>query len=136
MFRRSTNYIRVPTTLIGLIDASVAIKVAVNHGKSKNRLGAFHASRKVILDFSFLETLPLDQIRNGMAELVKIAVVGNGGIFELLEKYGEELLRDPVRARRRARRSCARPRSGSPTTRSRRCCGSRCRTCRSWTSTA
>ncbi|GAA2541968.1 iron-containing alcohol dehydrogenase [Pseudonocardia hydrocarbonoxydans] len=39
MFRRSTNYIRVPTTLIGLIDASVAIKVAVNHGKSKNRLG-------------------------------------------------------------------------------------------------
>jgi 3-dehydroquinate synthase len=92
MFRRSTNYIRVPTTLIGLIDASVAIKVAVNHGKSKNRLGAFHASRKVILDFSFLKTLPLDQIRNGTAELVKIAVVGNGSIFELLEKYGEELL--------------------------------------------
>ena len=92
MFRRSTNYIRVPTTLIGLIDASVAIKVAVNHGKSKNRLGAFHASQKVILDFSFLKTLPLDQIRNGTAELVKIAVVGNGSIFELLEKYGEELL--------------------------------------------
>jgi len=92
LFRRSTNYIRVPTTLIGLIDASVAIKVAVNHGKSKNRLGAFHASRKVILDFSFLKTLPLDQIRNGTAELVKIAVVGNGSIFELLEKYGEELL--------------------------------------------
>ncbi|HEY0813138.1 MAG TPA: sedoheptulose 7-phosphate cyclase [Pseudonocardia sp.] len=92
MFRRATDYIRVPTTLIGLIDASVAIKVAVNHRKYKNRLGAFHASRKVILDFSFLTTLPLDQIRNGMAELVKIAVVGNSGIFELLEKYGEELL--------------------------------------------
>ena len=39
MFRRATNYIRVPTTLIGLVDASVAIKVAVNHGKAKNRLG-------------------------------------------------------------------------------------------------
>ena len=92
VFRRSTNYIRVPTTLIGLIDASVAIKVAVNHRKYKNRLGAFHASQKVVLDFSFLKTLPLDQIRNGMAELVKIAVVGNSDIFELLEKYGEELL--------------------------------------------
>jgi 3-dehydroquinate synthase len=92
MFRRSTNYIRVPTTLIGLIDASVAIKVAVNHRKYKNRLGAFHASQNVVLDFSFLKTLPLDQIRNGMAELVKIAVVGNSDIFELLEKYGEELL--------------------------------------------
>ena len=91
-YRRRTNYIRVPTTLIGLIDASVAIKVAVNHGKLKNRLGAYHASGKVILDFSFLKTLPVDQVRNGMAELIKIAVVANNGIFELLEKYGEELL--------------------------------------------
>ncbi len=91
-YRRRTNYIRVPTTLIGLIDASVAIKVAVNHGKLKNRLGSYHASQKVILDFSFLKTLPIDQIRNGMAELIKIAVVGNQEIFELLENYGEALL--------------------------------------------
>jgi demethyl-4-deoxygadusol synthase len=91
-YRRRTNYIRVPTTLIGLIDASVAIKVAVNHGKLKNRLGAYHASQKVILDFSFLKTLPVDQVRNGMAELIKISVVANSAIFELLEKYGEDLL--------------------------------------------
>jgi demethyl-4-deoxygadusol synthase len=91
-YRRRTNYIRVPTTLIGLIDASVAIKVAVNHGKLKNRLGAYHASKKVILDFSFLKTLPVDQVRNGMAELIKIAVVANNDIFERLEKYGEKLL--------------------------------------------
>jgi demethyl-4-deoxygadusol synthase len=92
-YRRRTNYIRVPTTLIGLIDASVAIKVAVNHGKLKNRLGAYHASGKVILDFSFLKTLPIDQVRNGMAELIKIAVVANREIFELLEKHGEALLK-------------------------------------------
>lgn len=92
MFRRSTPYNRVPTTLIGLIDASVAIKVAVNHGKSKNRLGAFHASQNVLLDFSFLKTLPLREVRNGMAELIKISAVGNVGIFELLEKYGPDLL--------------------------------------------
>jgi demethyl-4-deoxygadusol synthase len=91
-YRRRTNYIRVPTTLIGLIDASVAIKVAVNHGKLKNRLGAYHASQKVILDFSFLKTLPVDQVRSGMAELIKIAVVANSGIFELLEKHCEDLL--------------------------------------------
>ena len=91
-YRRRTNYIRVPTTLIGLIDASVAIKVAVNHGKLKNRLGAYHASQKVILDFSFLKTLPVAQVRNGMAELIKIAVVANSDIFSLLEEYGEELL--------------------------------------------
>lgn len=92
MFRRATNYVRIPTTLIGLIDASVAIKVAVNHGRAKNRLGAFHASQQVLLDFSFLRTLPHEQVRNGMAELIKISTVGNEEIFDLLEKYGEDLL--------------------------------------------
>jgi len=91
-YRRSTNYIRIPTSLIGLIDASVAIKVAVNHKKLKNRLGAYHASKQVILDFSFLRTLPVAQIRNGMAELVKIAVVSEAEVFKMLEDHGEQLL--------------------------------------------
>ncbi|MBW4591984.1 MAG: sedoheptulose 7-phosphate cyclase [Brasilonema angustatum HA4187-MV1] len=91
-YQRSSNYIRIPTSLIGLIDASVAIKVAVNHKKLKNRLGAYHASQKVFLDFSFLGTLPTAQVRNGMSELVKIAVVNNKEVFDLLDKYGEELL--------------------------------------------
>jgi demethyl-4-deoxygadusol synthase len=91
-YRRGTNYIRVPTTLIGLVDASVAIKVAVNHGHLKNRLGAYHPSQKTILDFSFLRSLPEAQVRNGMAELVKIATVADRGVFELLERHGEELL--------------------------------------------
>jgi demethyl-4-deoxygadusol synthase len=92
-YRRGTNYIRVPTTLIGLIDASVAIKVAVNHRHFKNRLGAYHPSQTVILDFSFLGTLPTAQVRNGMAELVKIGVVGNRRVFDLLDEHGEDLLR-------------------------------------------
>ncbi|MBW4618565.1 MAG: sedoheptulose 7-phosphate cyclase [Cyanosarcina radialis HA8281-LM2] len=91
-YRRSTNYIRIPTTLIGLIDAGIAIKVAVNHGKLKNRLGAYHAPKVTFLDFSFLRTLPVAQIRNGMAELVKIAVVSNDRVFDLLDRYGEGLL--------------------------------------------
>ncbi|WCO66092.1 sedoheptulose 7-phosphate cyclase [Iamia majanohamensis] len=91
-YKRSTSYIRIPTTLIGLIDASVAIKVAVNHGRYKNRLGAYHASHTVFLDFGFLATLPRDQVRNGMAELVKIGAVGQADIFATLEKHGEELL--------------------------------------------
>jgi 3-dehydroquinate synthetase len=92
-YRRGTPYIRIPTTLIGLVDASVAIKVAVNHRDLKNRLGAYHASGLVVLDFSFLASLPTAQVRNGMAELVKIGVVGNARVFELLESHGEELLR-------------------------------------------
>ncbi|MER7433397.1 sedoheptulose 7-phosphate cyclase [Pseudonocardia alni] len=91
-YKRGTPYIRIPTTLIGLIDASVAMKVAVNHGKHKNRLGAFHASHDVLLDFSFLATLPEAQVRNGVAEMIKIATVANADLFDLLEKYGEDLL--------------------------------------------
>ncbi|WP_206063209.1 sedoheptulose 7-phosphate cyclase [Nocardioides sp. HDW12B] len=91
-YKRSTGYVRIPTTLIGLIDASVSIKVGANHGPHKNRLGAYHASSKVFLDFSMLRTLPIDQVRNGIAEIIKIATVSNLGIFERLEKYGEELL--------------------------------------------
>ena len=91
-YRRSTDYIRVPTTLIGLIDASVSIKVAVNHRKGKNRLGAYHASQDVILDFSFLKTLPIDQVRNVFAELVKIAVVADRDLFDQLERHGQDLV--------------------------------------------
>ncbi|MBW0100853.1 sedoheptulose 7-phosphate cyclase [Pseudonocardia sp. KRD291] len=91
-FRRGTPYIRVPTTVIGQVDASVAIKVAVNHGKSKNRIGAYHASQMVILDPTLLATLPLDQVRNGMAELIKISVVANSATFDLIEEHGEELM--------------------------------------------
>ncbi|MEQ3554413.1 sedoheptulose 7-phosphate cyclase [Pseudonocardia nematodicida] len=91
-YKRGTPYVRVPTTLIGLIDASVAMKVAVNHGRHKNRLGAFHASQQVLLDFSFLATLPEAQVRNGLSEMIKIATVANAGLFDVLEKYGADLL--------------------------------------------
>lgn len=91
-YHRSSNYIRIPTTLIGLIDASVAIKVALNHKKLKNRLGSYHASQNVFLDFSFLRTPPTAQVRNGMVELVKIAIVAQDELFQLLEKHGPQLL--------------------------------------------
>ncbi|EGX90194.1 2-epi-5-epi-valiolone synthase [Cordyceps militaris CM01] len=91
-YRRSTNYIRVPTTLIGLIDASVSIKVAVNYGNYKNRLGAYHAPAKTFLDFSFLRTLPEAQIRNGFAELIKISSCAHKETFDLLDQFCEEII--------------------------------------------
>ena len=134
-YRRSTNYIRVPTTLIGLIDASVAIKVAVNHGNQKNRLGAYHASQKVFLDFSFLETLPEAQVRNGMAELVKIAVVGQQHRSSRCSRSTARSCCRRASASPTAPPSCGTSATGSPTTRSARCSTSRCRTCTSSTST-
>lgn len=91
-YRRTTNFIRVPTTVIGLIDASVSIKVAVNYGNYKNRLGAYHAPIHTFLDFTFLRTLPVAQIRNGFAELIKISTCSHLSTFELLDKYCEDLI--------------------------------------------
>ena len=94
LYRRSTSYVRLPTTLIGLIDASVAIKVGGNlAGKYKNRIGAFHPHAGVILDFNFLKTLPRQHIRNGLAELTKISTVEQPRCFELIETHCEDLLK-------------------------------------------
>jgi len=91
-YRRNSNFIRIPTTVIGLIDAAVSIKVAVNHGKMKNRLGAYHAPAMTFLDFTLLRTLPAGQIRNGFAEIIKISSVRDKHIWQLLEANGEALI--------------------------------------------
>lgn len=91
-YRRNTNFIRVPTTVIGLIDASVSIKVAVNYGNYKNRLGAYHAPIHTFLDFTFLRSLPIAQVRNGFAELIKISSCSHLEVFDLLDKYCEQLI--------------------------------------------
>ncbi|CBF69538.1 hypothetical protein AN6403.2 [Aspergillus nidulans FGSC A4] len=91
-YRRNTNYIRIPTTVIGLIDASVSIKVAVNYGNYKNRLGAYHAPMHTLLDFGFLRTLPEAQVRNGFAELIKISSCAHLRTFDLLDEFCERLI--------------------------------------------
>ena len=88
LYRRSTSYVRLPTTLIGLIDASVAIKVGGNlAGKHKNRIGAFHPHSGVIIDFHLLSTLAEAHVRNGVAELIKISTVEHGECFELCHTH-------------------------------------------------
>merc|ERR1719230_1770242 len=94
LYRRSTGYLRLPTTLIGMIDASIAIKVGGNLAeKHKNRIGAFHPHSGVIIDFSLLATLSEAHVRNGVAELIKISTVEHLEAFELLEKHTEDLIK-------------------------------------------
>lgn len=78
--------------MIGLIDASVSIKVAVNYGNYKNRLGAYHAPMHTLLDFGFLRTLPEAQVRNGFAELIKISSCAHLPTFHLLDEFCERLI--------------------------------------------
>ena len=94
LYRRSTAYVRLPTTLIGMIDAAIAIKVGGNLAeKHKNRIGAFHPHSGVIIDFHLLKTLAEAHVRNGVAELIKISTMEHGECFEMLEKHTEDLIK-------------------------------------------
>lgn len=86
LYRRKISYIRIPTTLVGLIDAGVGIKVGVNLDQSKNLLGHYYAPHSVFADQSFLTTLALTEIRCGLYEMIKMAMVRSANLFSLIEE--------------------------------------------------
>merc|ERR1719502_1128947 len=92
IYRRRTPYVRVPTTLMGYVDASVGAKTGVNFAGKKNKLGAYIPPALTLLDRSFLATLDTRQIANGAAEIAKMALVKDPELFELLAAYGPELI--------------------------------------------
>lgn len=87
-YRRGVPYIKVPTTLMGYVDASIGIKTGINYNGNKNRLGAFHAPQKVLLDKAFLTTLPRRHLLNGVCEIIKLAIISDAELFRLLERFG------------------------------------------------
>ena len=93
LVRRGVDYLRVPTTLIGQIDAGIGIKGAVNFDGLKSFIGTFHPPAAVLIDPAFLATLPAARIRQGLAEIIKMALVRDARLFEKLEEYGAALLR-------------------------------------------
>lgn len=92
LYRRGTPFVRVPTTLIGLIDAGVGAKTGVNFNGHKNRLGTYAPAELSLLDRSFLSTVDRRHLRNGLAEILKIALVRDRALFDLLRAHGPLLL--------------------------------------------
>jgi 3-dehydroquinate synthetase len=92
IYRRGVAYIRVPTTLIGMIDVGVGIKQAVNFHNKKNALGSFYAPRCTINDPRFLWKLPRRELACGLAEALKMGLICDAALFELLENHGGALI--------------------------------------------
>ena len=86
MIRRGIAHLRVPTTLIGQVDAGIGLKGGVNFRGKKNYLGCFHPPDAVLIDRAFLASLPAREVRQGLAEIVKMAVIRDGGLFDDLER--------------------------------------------------
>jgi 3-dehydroquinate synthase len=87
-YRRGVPHIKVPTTLMGYIDAALGIKAGINFNGRKNRLGSFVPPLAVFLDPAFLRTLPRRHLLNGVCEIIKLAVVCDAPLFAQLETHG------------------------------------------------
>ncbi len=93
VYMRGIDFIQIPTTLLAQVDSSVGGKVAVNHELGKNLIGSFWQPRLVITDPQVLQSLPLRQLRSGLAEVIKSAIIADRVFFTALERKIDELLK-------------------------------------------
>jgi len=91
-YMRGVPLVQLPTTLLAMVDASIGGKVAVDHPKGKNLIGAFKQPELVLVDPVVLITLDEAEMRCGWAEVIKAGVIGSPGLFERLEEGGDESL--------------------------------------------
>ena len=90
-WRRGIPWCRMPTTLLGMVDASVGIKVAINYHR-KNGVGHFYSPSHTFIDQSFLGSLPLPEIRSGVGEIMKAALIHDSRLYHLMDEHGERLI--------------------------------------------
>lgn len=86
VFKRGIRHILVPTTLLSIIDASIGGKTGVNISNYKNQIGSFYNPVFTAIHIPFLETLSPRHILNGMAEILKIALISDNGLWEKLKE--------------------------------------------------
>jgi shikimate kinase/3-dehydroquinate synthase len=99
LFNRGLPLVQVPTTWLAQSDSAIGGKVAVDLAGAKNAVGAFWPPVAVLSDVAALRTLPLRFRRDGMAESVKSALIGDPALWRLLESRGRASIRDDEAAR-------------------------------------
>lgn len=87
-YLRGVPLVQLPTTLLAMVDSSVGGKVAVDHPRGKNLVGAFKQPEMVIADPTALSTLPARERAGGLAEVVKMGLIGDPALFEQIETHG------------------------------------------------
>ena len=97
IYLRGIRFMQVPTTLVAQIDSAIGGKTGVDLPEGKNLVGAFHQPSAIVIDVELLRTLPVRQMRAALGEAVKMAVLGDERLLELLETDGPAIARgDPA----------------------------------------
>jgi len=90
---RGLDWVAVPTSLAGMVDASVGGKTGINSDYGKNLIGAFHSPIAVLIDTNFLSTLSDRDIAAGMAEVIKCGFIADPEILEIAGSHSVDTLR-------------------------------------------
>ncbi len=99
-YMRGIPYINVPTTLLAQVDAAIGGKVAVDHRIAKNLIGSFYEPEAVVSCVGYLATLDARQVRAGLAEVIKKAIIASPQLFSFIERHlGSLLALDPASLR-------------------------------------
>lgn len=93
IYRRGVDHVRVPTTLLGLVDAGIGVKSAINFNGNKNRVGSYQRPTLSIIDPGLIDTHDVDQIRNGLCEIIKAAIIGCRELFDEVHRNRQALLK-------------------------------------------
>lgn len=91
-YMRGLDYVQLPTTLLAQVDAAIGGKTAINLAGAKNSVGLFKHPDLVVADTGLLGTLPLEELRSGMIEVVKMAILSDPQLYSVLETELDELL--------------------------------------------
>lgn len=89
IFMRGIKTIQCPTTLLGMVDASIGGKTGMNHSCGKNLIGTITQPEAIFECFEFLKTLPEMEIKNGLCEMIKHGIINNPNHFSALEKLSQ-----------------------------------------------
>ncbi len=92
IFLRGVPYVQIPTTIVSQVDSAVGGKTGVNLPEGKNLVGAFHQPRVVIADVATLDSLPRREFNEGLAEVIKHAVIRDAALFDELFAFDRSQL--------------------------------------------
>lgn len=87
IYQRGIPHVQVPTSVVAQVDSSIGGKTGVNAGRGKNLIGSFHQPSLVVTDCATLETLPQREFDEGMAEVIKHAVIRDAGMLDAIETF-------------------------------------------------